>query len=76
MKSKSPIPRGLVLVLVGVVVAAVILLTPQCAVERQALTFDMERYAESPDPDLCGAILERISAYNGECGGDLALNCG
>lgn len=77
MTSKSPIPRKLVLALVGLVVVAVILLTPQCAVERQALLFDMERYGESPDIDICHAIQERINAYNGECGGDIGLlDCG
>ena len=76
MTSKSPIPRKLVLALVGLVVGAVILFTPQCAVEYQALLFDMEQYGESPEKDVCHAIQERINAYNGECGGDIVLDCG
>lgn len=77
MTSKSPIPRKLVLALVGLLVGAVILLTPQCVVEHQALLFDMEQYGESPDIDICRTIQERINAYNGECGGDVGvLNCG
>lgn len=61
----------------GLVVAAVILFTPQCAVEHQALLFDTEQYLESPQLDVCHAIAERISAYNGECNGDMVLlDCG
>lgn len=63
--------------MVGLVVAAVILLTPQCVVEYQALLFDLESYNQAPDQDLCSLLLERISAYNGQCDGDVAmLSCG
>ena len=63
--------------MVGLVVAAVILLTPQCVVDRQALLFDLESYNQEPDPDLCSLLLERISAYNNQCDGDMAaLYCG
>jgi hypothetical protein len=65
------------LALVGLVVVAVILLTPQCAVEHQALLFDMEQYSESPEKGICHAIQERINAYNSECGGDVVVwDCG
>ena len=63
--------------MVGLVVAAVILLTPQCAVEHQALLFDLEAYNQAPDPDLCSLLVERISAYNNQCEGDMELlSCG
>ena len=63
--------------MVGLVVAAVILLTPQCAVEHQALLFDLEAYNQAPAPDLCSLLMERISAYNNQCEGDMEmLSCG
>lgn len=63
--------------MVGLVVAAVILLTPQCAVEYQALLFDLESYNQAPDPDLCSLLMERISAYNSQCDGNMEmLYCG
>ena len=63
--------------MVGLVVAAVILLTPQCYVEHQALLFDLESYNQAPDPDLCNLLQERISAYNSQCDGSMdMLHCG
>ena len=61
--------------MVGLVVAAVILLTPQCAVDHQALLFDMDTYNQ--DPDLCRILSERVAAYNSQCGGDMEIpSCG
>lgn len=54
---------------------AVIILTPQCSVDRQTLIFDIEQYVESPDPDTCAKILARIMSYNDECQDSMALDC-
>lgn len=59
--------------MVALVVAAVILLTPQCAVEHQALLFDLEAYNQAPDPGLCSLLAERIAAYNDQCDGEMEI---
>ncbi len=77
MTYKSPPPRKLILALVAVVVVVVILATPQCSVQYQALQFDIDRYHESPDPEICEIILEQIDSYNDQCGGQVEiLDCG
>ena len=63
--------------MVGAVVGAVILFTPQCAVEHQALLFDIDRYLESPDTEMCNVLLGMIDAYNQKCDEQIpVLSCG
>lgn len=77
MTSKRPPPKKLILALVAVVAIVVILATPQCSVQHQALQFDIEQYRESLDPEICEIILEQIEAYNEQCGGSVEiLDCG
>ena len=67
----------MILGLVAFVVAMVILLTPECSVESQALLFDIDRYYESMDPEICEIILERIESHNIQCEGEIEiLDCG
>ena len=74
---KKQIPKKLILILVTAIVGLIILFTPQCSVDRQALSFDIERYMESPDTEICDMLVQRIQAYNQQCNGDMvAPICG
>ena len=77
MTSKRPPPKKIILALVAAVAIVVILATPQCSVQHQALQFDIGQYQESLDPELCEIILEQIESYNEQCGGSVEiLDCG